>query len=108
MHNRPPVNDCCTGGKSDVCYISSMAKTRKVRPSILVPVVEEVPRISDTERAALRSSLEKARADIAAGNYDVLTPAGLREEFEAVFGRNKTDKAGAASPRRPAAKRSRR
>jgi hypothetical protein len=107
MHNRPPIDDCCTGGKSNVCYISPMAKTRKVRPSMLVPVVEEVPRISDTEREALRSSLEKARSDIAAGDYDVLTPAGMLEEFETVFG-HKTDKAVAASPRRPTAKRGKR
>jgi hypothetical protein len=85
-----------------------MRKTRKARPGLLVPVVEEVPRISDAERQALRSSLDKARADIASGDYDVLTPAGLREEFEDVFGRSKTDKARAASPRRPAAKRNRR
>jgi hypothetical protein len=29
--------------------------------------------------------LEKARADIAAGNYDVLTPEVLRGEFEDIF-----------------------
>jgi hypothetical protein len=85
-----------------------MAKTRKARPSILVPVVEEVPRISDAERQALRSSLDKGRADIAAGDYDVLTPSLLREEFDAVFGHSKPDKARAASSRRPAAKRNRR
>jgi hypothetical protein len=68
-----------------------MAKTRKARPGILVPVVEEVPRISDAERKALRVSLEKARADIAAGNYDVLTPEVLRGEFEDIFRDGKTD-----------------
>jgi hypothetical protein len=76
--------DCGIGRIGRVCYISPMAKTRKARPGILVPVVEEVPRISNTERKALRASLEKARADIAAGNYDVLTPAALREEFEGI------------------------
>ena len=85
-----------------------MAKTRKARPGVLVPVVEEVPRISDAERKALRASLEKARADIAAGNYDVLTPAVLREEFESTFGRLKTDKADAAPLQRPASRRTRR
>jgi hypothetical protein len=79
-----------------------MAKTRKARGGILVPVVEEVPRISGAERKALRASLEKARADIAAGNYDVLTPAVLREEFESTFSRSKTDKADAAPLQRPA------
>jgi hypothetical protein len=78
-----------------------MAKTRKARPGILVPVVEEVPRISDTERKALRTSLEKARADIAAGNYDVLTPTVLREEFESTLGGSRTDKSDAAPLQRP-------
>jgi hypothetical protein len=67
-----------------------MVKNRKARPGILVPVVEEVPRISDTEREELRKSLDRARADIAAGNYDVVTPATLREEFESVLGRRRT------------------
>ena len=58
-----------------------MPKALKDRPSILVPTVEEVPRISDAERNALRSSLEKARADIATGKYDVVTPATLKHEF---------------------------
>ncbi len=68
-----------------------MAKTLKARPSILVPTVEEVPRISDAERDALRASLEKARADIAAGNYDVVTPATLQREFDGAFRGGKTD-----------------
>jgi hypothetical protein len=85
-----------------------MAKIRKARPGILVPVVEEVPRISDSERKALRASLEKARGNIAAGNYDVLTPAVLRDEFESTFGRRKTDKADAAPQQRPAPRRTRR
>jgi hypothetical protein len=96
-----------TGEGARVCYISPMAKTRKARSSILVPVVEEVPRISNTEREALRSSLEKARADIAAGDYEVLTPSTLRAEFESVFG-GKTHKTEATPPRRPASKRGRR
>ncbi len=85
-----------------------MAKTRKARPGILVPVVEEVPRISDAERKALRASLEKARTDIASGDYDVLTPAVLRDEFESTFGRRKTDKADAARLQRSASRRTRR
>jgi hypothetical protein len=85
-----------------------MAKTRKARPGILVPVVEEVPRISAAERKALRASLEKSRADIAAGNYDVLTPAVLRDEFASAFGRRKTDKADATPLQRPASRRTRR
>jgi len=71
-----------------------MVKNRKARPGLLVPVVEEVPRISDSERDALRKTLNKARADIAAGNYDVVTPATLREEFETVFGRGRGKSAG--------------
>jgi hypothetical protein len=85
-----------------------MAKSLKARPSILVPTVEEVPLISDTEREALRASLEKARAEIAAGNYDVVTPATLRHEFDGIFGGKADDELDAAAPRRPASKRKRR
>jgi hypothetical protein len=92
-----------------------MAKTRKARPSILVPVVEEVPRISDAERDVLRASLETARADIAAGNYDVVTPEVLRGEFEGIFRHGKTNRAldatrapDAFPPRQPASKGKRR
>lgn len=59
--------------------------TTKISDTILVPTVEEVPRISDAERAELLASLEAARADIAAGNYDVLGPDTLRREFEAIL-----------------------
>lgn len=62
-----------------------MAKIRKARSSILIPVVEEVPRISDVEREQLIESLEQARADIAAGNYEIMTSSTLRAEFESVF-----------------------
>ena len=57
----------------------------KTTGTIFVPAVEEVPRISDAERAELLASLEAARADIAAGNYDVLGPDTLRREFEAIL-----------------------
>ena len=85
-----------------------MAKTRKARPSILIPVVEEVPRISDAERKALRASLEKARADIAAGDYDVVTPASLQDEFETIFRAGEPgNKRHAATRRRPTVRRAR-
>jgi hypothetical protein len=58
---------------------------------MLIPLVEEVPQISDAEREQLIDSLEQARAEIAAGNYDVVTSSTLRAEFENVF---KHDKAG--------------
>lgn len=74
-----------------------MAKTPKSQLSILVPTVEEVPRISDAERDALRLSLEKARADIAAGHYDVVTPATLRQEFESIL-RDKRDASRSQKP----------
>ena len=57
----------------------------KPAATILVPTVEEVPRISDSERAELLASLEEGRADIAAGNYQVLKPGMLRKEFEAIL-----------------------
>jgi hypothetical protein len=57
--------------------------TTRVAKSIFVPSVEEVPRISDAERAELLASLDESRAAIAAGDFDVLTPGKLRMEFEA-------------------------
>jgi hypothetical protein len=85
-----------------------MGKTLKTRPGILVPTVEEVTRISDAERERLRKSLEKGRADIAAGDYDVVTPATLRREFDDIFHGRKTEKLDAAVPRKPAPKRKKR
>jgi hypothetical protein len=59
---------------------------------MLVPTVAEVPRIRNAERDKLRASLEQARADIAAGDYDVVTSASLRREFDGMFAVGKTDK----------------
>jgi hypothetical protein len=58
---------------------------------IFVPTVEETPRISDAERAELLSSLEQARAEIAAGRYDVVTSASLQAEFDDILERDLTD-----------------
>jgi hypothetical protein len=81
-----------------------MSRSLKVikESGLLVSTVEEVPRISDSERAALRASLETAGADIAAGRFDVLTPALLRAEFDAAgqagaLTRRKNAAAGASS-----------
>ena len=84
-----------------------MSKTLEPRPlSILVPAIEEVPRISDTEREVLRASLAQARTDIAAGDYDVLTPETLRAEFDGIFQGDKTDEElDAALEAHPAPKR---
>ena len=59
--------------------------TTKTTDTIFVPTVEEVPRISDAERAELLASLEESRAEYAAGNYHVLKPGMLRKEFEAIL-----------------------
>ena len=56
----------------------------KPTDTILVSIVEEVPCISDAERAELLASLEESRAEYAAGNYHVLKPGMLRKEFEAI------------------------
>lgn len=61
------------------------------KPGILVPAIEEVPGISDAERAKLRASLDKARAEIANGDYDILTPESLRAEFDAIYRKGKSD-----------------
>ena len=64
-----------------------MSKTQKTRRAtgILVPVIEEVPRISESERQELHASLDKARREIAAGNFDIVTTESLHDEFETVF-----------------------
>ena len=53
--------------------------------TILISTVVEVPRILDAERAELLESLEASRADMAAGNYDVLKSDMLQMEFEAIL-----------------------
>jgi hypothetical protein len=70
-----------------------MPKTLKMpeSPSLLIPAVDEVPRISDAERADLRVSLEKASADIASGDFDVVTRQSLRSEFDAIYSGGKSD-----------------
>lgn len=70
-----------------------MSKAPKTvdRPSQLIPAVDEVPRISDTERATLRTSLGVASADITSGNFDVLTPQSLRSEFDGIYLDGKSD-----------------
>jgi hypothetical protein len=84
-----------------------MSKTQKARPAtgILVPVIEEVPRISESERQELRASLEKARADIAAGNFDVVTRKSLRDEFEDIYNGDDSGEKPAAHAARPRRKR---
>jgi hypothetical protein len=70
-----------------------MSRTLKIEESVtlLIPIVDEVPRIPDAERAALRASLETASADIASGDFDVLTPISLRAEFDAIYFGGKSD-----------------
>lgn len=58
---------------------------------VLVSAIEEVPRISDQERAALRESLGRAKADKAAGHFDEFTSASLRAEFKAIYNQGKTN-----------------
>lgn len=58
---------------------------------LLIPAVDEVPRIGAAERARLRVSLERASADIAAGRFDVVTSEALRAEFDGVFRDGKSD-----------------
>jgi hypothetical protein len=65
----------------------------KTATTVLVPSVEEVPRISDAEREDLIASLKRSRADIAAGNFDVLTPGTLRKEFDAILEDDMSDEA---------------
>ena len=43
------------------------------------------------ERLRFRASLDTTRAEIAAGDYDTLTPELLRAEFDAVYIQGKSD-----------------
>lgn len=65
--------------------------TDKDGKTILVPVVEEVARLSESERAELLASLEQSRADYAAGRCHVLEPGMLRKEFEAILRHDLSD-----------------
>jgi hypothetical protein len=58
-----------------------------IEPDVLVQVstVIDVPRITDAERGFLIANLDAGRADIAAGNYDVLTPGMSEREFDAIL-----------------------
>ena len=58
---------------------------------MIIPTMVSVPRISDAERTELLASLEQSRADIAAGNFDVLKPGDLRAEFEAIVQHDASD-----------------
>lgn len=69
-----------------------MNKILEHRPvSVLIPVIEEISLVSETEREALRASITRAHADIAAGDYDVVTSETLRTEFNGIFHHNKSD-----------------
>jgi hypothetical protein len=70
--------------------MSNTSKTSD-RPSMLIPAVDEVPCISDAERATLQTSLGKASADISSGNFDMPTPQSLRSEFDGIYFDGKND-----------------
>lgn len=48
-----------------------------------IVVMEEVPVLSDGERAELLASLKVAEQEIANGDFDVLTRESMRAEYEA-------------------------
>ncbi len=87
-----PRSDDGRARRLDHVKLIAMSKTIKsASGSILVRTIEEVPRVSDAERADLLGSFEAARAEIAAGNYDVVISESLRAEFEAIFYHDETD-----------------
>jgi hypothetical protein len=65
--------------------------TMKTASSIFVLSSEGVPRISDAGRTKLLVILEQSRAEIAAGNFDVLKPGTPRKEFEAILDNDPSD-----------------
>ncbi len=57
----------------------------------LIPPAEGPATASDEARRALLASLETARRDIAAGEFEVLTPGTLRREFDAILDNDMDD-----------------
>lgn len=55
--------------------------------TVIIPVVtlEEMPRLSETERSSLVASLEKSEADMKAGKYATYSPEWLRHRFEEIY-----------------------
>ena len=55
------------------------------RDAVFVPVVslEEIPRLTATERATLIAELDRAEADMIAGDFEVYSPAWLDKKFRA-------------------------
>jgi hypothetical protein len=72
-----------------------MAKTSTPRKTTFMPVttMEEVPVLSDEEKAELLESLKQAQSEIAAGDYDEFKPGEvgpwLRRQLEAARRRHK-------------------
>ena len=69
---------------------------------IFVPTVEESATITAAERRELVASLKRGRAEIAAGDFDVVTPESLRAEFDGILDHDLTDQQldAKAPPRR--------
>jgi hypothetical protein len=67
-----------------------MSTTARGRSGRIRPPDDARP-LTDTERAALRASLEASRAEYAAGRFHVLKPGMLRKEFEAILDADPSD-----------------
>lgn len=63
------------------------AETKDKRRTTMVPVtaMEEIPVLTDAERAELLASLKQAEAQIKAGNYTEYDPKEFRERFMRVY-----------------------
>lgn len=70
--------------------MSNSAKSSRSAGS-LESTIKDMPRISDQERTALRASLDRAKAEIAAGQFDEVTAESLRAEFNAIYYQGKAD-----------------
>jgi hypothetical protein len=66
---------------------SNTAAKPKRRRTTMVPVttMEEVPVLTDEERAELLRSLKEAEAQIKAGNYIEYDPKKFRERFMRIY-----------------------
>jgi hypothetical protein len=63
--------------------------TTNERDTVFVPVVslEEMPRLTDDERAHLIAELDRTEADMTAGNFEVYSPEWLDKKFRAAMAR---------------------
>jgi hypothetical protein len=81
-------------GFARTCYVTSMTNKTATRPakdkrrrttSVPVTTMEDIPVLTDAERAALLASLKEAEAQIKAGDYTEYDRKKFRERFMRIY-----------------------